>query len=89
MNSSLPWQSVSINYCAFAVAVCRDIDMDEAFDMVIKGKRSLYKPVEEVREMIRLREEGKTFKEIGQVFGLKADTVFMRIKRYNKRLEEA
>lgn len=83
--NTLPWPSVAINYCAFAVAICRDVDCEEAIDLIVKGKRSVYKPVEEVLEMIRLRETGMSYSEIGKYFGIQADNVFMRIKRYRKR----
>ena len=35
--------------------------------------------------MIKLKEQGLTYKEIAEIYGLNKDMVFRRIKRFNKR----
>lgn len=86
----IPW-----NHLALAVAILReDICPDEAFHLLEKGNLKKYKGPSrlirrledaDIERMIRLKKT-HTYAEVGLVFGMSADAVCSRIRRYKPTL---
>jgi DNA invertase Pin-like site-specific DNA recombinase len=75
------------NYGALAAAILNEaLTVEKAiskFSPLVweQGKSSK----EEIEDMIQLRAQGVTYREIGQYFGVGADTVYHRIERYKAK----
>ncbi|MHB1421264.1 MAG: hypothetical protein ACYCX4_17080 [Bacillota bacterium] len=74
--------ALKLNYYALTVAILTGCLPEIAFDKLdgrrIK-KRTEY--TQDASDMLQLRESGVTYKDIGEMYGLKKSTVFMRLKR--------
>ena len=76
--------SLVYNYSALALAICNlNYTVDSAIDYFSPQQQKKNKiPQEIATGMVRLKEQGKTYKQIGKLYGLKADAVYNRIRRY-------
>ncbi|MBP2656226.1 MAG: hypothetical protein H6Q73_3795 [Firmicutes bacterium] len=72
------------NYYALALAICNlNYSIDLAIDYFLPQQQKQRKiPQEVVGEMARLKESGQTYKQIGAMYGINADAVYTRIRRY-------
>lgn len=79
-------------WCAFALALISQnyLTPEKAFERLDNGKpkkRAWYdaphKEItrQDVEDMIRMKET-MTYKDIGKIYGMKADAVYTRIRRY-------
>lgn len=82
---------VQENYMALAVAILADCPPETAWKWLDKGKcqNGTHHPdvsKDDDRSMVKLKAEGLTYKEIGQMFGLTKDAVYNRIRRITGRM---
>jgi DNA invertase Pin-like site-specific DNA recombinase len=75
------------SWCALFIAIYYNITPEQAFETFWKGKvnrinRSLTKDDE--LEMTRLKQQGMTYKEIGDIYGISDHAVYKRIKYRRK-----
>jgi len=82
---------LDVNYCALALAIlnskftveralgyiCGDIDI---------SKRATRKDITslDIEDMIKMRSQNKTYREIAEIYGIEETAIFNRIKRYKK-----
>lgn len=85
----VPW-----NHLALAVAILREVWPDEAFHLLETGHLRKYKgPTRQcrkltdsdIRNMIRLKKT-HTYADVGRLYGMSADAVCSRIRRYKQAL---
>jgi transcriptional regulator with PAS, ATPase and Fis domain len=81
----------------FLVIVKEELTVDKALiamgikpSNTTKGKRKEYRyhnfTDEEIQEMVRLREEKLSYKDIGEKFGISDRLVIAKIKKYKERI---
>lgn len=75
------------SWCALFIAIYYGLTPDQAFKTFWTGKiskvnKSLTK--EDELEMIRLKQQGITYKEIGAIYGISDNAVYKRIKYRRK-----
>jgi hypothetical protein len=76
------------SWIALAVCILTPKTIEQAFnDLVVDPRISPRKQQKstDTIDMVKLREKGLTYQAIGQIFGLKHDTVFKRIKRFKQK----
>ena len=75
------------NYYALLICILRPATIEQSFDL-LNGKitkvqnKSVTK--DDVQDMVLMRQQGITYEEIGQIYGLSMQAVYMRIKRYKE-----
>ncbi|MEN6567157.1 MAG: helix-turn-helix domain-containing protein [Veillonellales bacterium] len=76
--------SLVYNYSALALAILNlNYTVDSAIDYFSPQQQKKNKIPHEIAEnMVLMRSQGKTYKDIGKLYGLKADAVYNRIRRY-------
>lgn len=67
------------NWCSFFIATQFNVTPEQAFEIYWDGKKY------EVLNMIKLRQEGLKYKEIGKIYGISSNAVYRRIKYYTKK----
>ncbi|MBE6067974.1 MAG: hypothetical protein E7211_09825 [Clostridium lundense] len=75
------------NWCALCIAIIKNTTPEQAFEYYLNGKRGVNKTLtnEDVLDMIKFKNEGMTYKEIGQMYGSNWNTVRCRIKYYEEK----
>lgn len=76
------------NYYALTVCILRNCTPEQAFHLLNTGKKKRYREdiKDSIPEMIRLKEQGMTYKAIGEMFGVSKDAIYTRIRRATGRL---
>lgn len=82
------------NYYALLLVICRpDYTPEKAISVFSPHRAQMSMSVSrkvitdtDIEQMIRLRKT-KSFQEVGEIFGIKAKTVYARIRRYNEKKE--
>jgi len=77
------------NWCALCLAIIKSFTPEQSFEVLnrkpgIKQKHNKSITKLDVEQMIRYRKT-KTYKEIGEMFGLKDTAVYKRIKDYKAK----
>ncbi|MDF2906816.1 MAG: hypothetical protein K0R34_2137 [Herbinix sp.] len=74
------------NYYALLICILRpDFTIDRSTEFMIDGRLRKNLPKGEgIDEMISMKQQGMTYKEIGEVFGLSKDAVHKRIQRFKE-----
>ncbi len=82
------------NYTALLIAIEKEVCQEEAFkilDIVADGKQISNRKFkvklinEDMKDMIKLKNEGLTYKQIGEIYGISDHAVYRRIKRYKEK----
>lgn len=76
------------NYIAFAMSILTGWNPDQCFyylETLRRPSSSLIITEDDVLNMVRLRENGMMYKEIGELYGLSDQAVYYRIKRFKQR----
>lgn len=74
-------------YYALAISIIKRTTPDEAFELLDNGclpPRKMLEP-DEVAEMARLKET-MTYRELAELYGMKRDAVYNRIRRFKGRV---
>jgi hypothetical protein len=73
-------------YISVFQGVCQEIAFHKVLD---RGKFDKKSPLndEDTKDMIKFKNEGMTWKEIGEIYGILDSTACQRVKRYLKRSE--
>lgn len=75
------------NYYALLICILRPVTIERSFDM-LSGKitkvqnKAITK--DDVRDMISMKQQGMTYQEISDIYGLSWDAVRRRIKRFKE-----
>lgn len=75
-------------YYALLIAILTPCTPEQAFGLMESGEKKhvdSWIRTEMLKEMIRLKKQGLTYQQIGDIYGLGKDDVFKRIKRANKQ----
>lgn len=75
------------NYCALALAIIKDYTPEQAFEVLENGCISRVSQKNATQEMIRLKEAGLSYREIGDIFGIPRIAAYRRIGRAVGRLK--
>lgn len=77
------------NIAALAIAMIREdiYSAEDAFKILESKKKETCKKVdaEDIKEMIGLKKQGMTYKQIGELFGMSKHAVYKRIKKYKEK----
>nr|DAI90589.1 MAG TPA: ECF sigma factor [Caudoviricetes sp.] len=81
------------NWYALIIASQYPVTVEQAFQILDKGKKIVGREKgypkftnKELQEMQMLKEGGKTYREIGEIFGLSAHATFCRLKKFKKKV---
>jgi hypothetical protein len=71
------------NYYALAISILKGCTPEQAFELLENGriKRKKHSSGNSVEEMIVLKSQGFTYKQIGEMFGMSNKAVYNRIRR--------
>ena len=76
------------NWAALCVSILKGVLPEVAFSILnnpdIKDYGKAFTD-EDTRDMVELKKQGLTYKEIADIYGLNKGVIFRRIKRLNKR----
>lgn len=77
------------NYYALLICIIRpDYNIDRSLQAMIDGEitktRNTAVKKDDVEDMIRMKQQGMTYKAIGELYGMKKDAVHKRIQRYKE-----
>lgn len=75
---------MEFNWCALAVAILKNVLPEQAFELMERNVK-LTVSNDDVPDMIKMRQQGMTFRQIGDVYGLTASNIFTRIKKADLR----
>ncbi|QZY56693.1 helix-turn-helix domain-containing protein [Crassaminicella profunda] len=77
------------NIAALAIAMIREdiFSAEDAFKRLEGKKKRICREADpkDTEQMIRLKEKGLTYKQIGEAFGISKDAVYRRMKRYKEK----
>jgi predicted DNA-binding protein (UPF0251 family) len=77
------------NYYALLICILKPVTIEKGFDL-LNGKMTKVQnksiSLQDVEDMIRMKQQGMTYKAIGELFGLKKDAVHKRIQRYREKV---
>ena len=79
------------NVAAMYIAILRDdvFTVEQAFRIledkdIVRHRTSS----EDTEDMIAMREQGMTYREIGEIYGMAESSILKRIKNYEKRISQ-
>lgn len=78
------------NWYAFYISIVKEVPPEIAFAMMEGKKDTQWRKLltdEDKEDMIKLREQGLTYKEIGYMYGLSKTAIGHHIERYKKKGE--
>lgn len=75
------------NMAALCVAILNEnvATVEQAFNAIEDKQRLSVYNEQDTIDMANMIEKGMTYQEVGDIYGLKRDTIFDRIKRYKKK----
>jgi len=77
-----------VGYCALALAIIKGYTPESALEYIEDGKIKFYRfnSSDDVINMIRLRvKEGLSYAKIGEIYDLKPDNVYSKIRRFKEK----
>jgi len=75
------------NYIACVMCILTGWTPEQCFDYLEKLERPRYNlnvTEDDVLNMVRLKQSGMTYREIGEIYGLSPDATYNRIRRFKK-----
>ncbi len=76
-----------VGWCALAVSILTTKTPEQAFELLDPTDNLSVFSEKDTEDMIRLKEQGLTFKELGEIYNVHPSSVASRIKRFLKRGE--
>jgi len=76
---------VKENYYALLICILKPVTIEQGFDLLdgrITHRNNMAITNEDIEDMIRMKQKGMTYQQIGDLYGLSWDSVRRRIKRY-------
>jgi hypothetical protein len=72
------------NYCALAVSILANVSVDKALIRMELTNPNVATDdhLLDVEGAIRMREDGLSFREIGEIYGVSPDVIWKRIKQW-------
>lgn len=82
--------SSDIGYLSLAVCIMTTATIDEAFDRIAPDPEKVkgVVPKEDSEDIVKLKKQGLTWPEIGEIFNISYSTAYRRAKRFNERKEK-
>lgn len=78
------------NYYALLLSILKRYTPEQSFEVLqigkIKQKHDIQK--NDVNEMVQLKAQGLTYREIGEMFGISGDAAYTRIRRATGKLKK-
>ncbi len=76
---------MSENYYALIISILKGLTPEQSFELLNTGRiKEKYDP-EDVKDMIKLKAMGMTYKELAEAFNISVDCAYHRISRFNRR----
>ncbi|QXE19983.1 hypothetical protein B5S50_14765 [Clostridium sp. 001] len=82
------------NWYALIIASQFPVTVEQAFQILDRGKRIIGRKkkhvkltVKDLMEMERLRNQGFTYRSIGEIFGMSMNATFRRLKAFRKKVK--
>ncbi len=75
------------NYYALALAILKPVTPEQAFQIISGQKSKREITTSDIEKMIKMKSQGMTYKQIGEIYGLSAHAVYARIGRAKGRLK--
>ena len=78
------------NYYALLICILRPVTIEQSFDMMdgkVAQTKNLVITSEDIEDMIRMKQQGMTHREIGEYCGISEEATYRRIKRYKEKKE--
>lgn len=78
---------LSYNIAALCIAILRDdiATPEQAFAILEKREVKTAYNHEDTEDMIKMRYQGLSYKEIGEIYGISKDAAYWKIRRYKER----
>jgi hypothetical protein len=79
------------NYYALLICILKPVTIEQGFDMLdgrITNRNNMAITDDDIEDMVRMKNQGMTHREIGQVYGITEEAAYRRIKRYKERMVE-
>lgn len=70
-------------YYALLISILRHCTPEQAFELLNNGTRKRWCKGNKriIRHMVKLKEQGKTYREIGEMYGISKDAAYQHIRR--------
>ena len=78
------------NYYALLICILRPVTIEQSFDMMdgnVAQIQNVTITSDDIEDMILMKQQGMTHREIGECFGISEEATYRRIKRYKERKE--
>lgn len=78
------------NYIALAMSILTGWTADQCFTYLDTMRRPIQNrniAEKDIEHMVQLKQQGMTYRQIGEMFGLSSGAVFKRVKRYGQQHE--
>ncbi|MDF2608898.1 MAG: hypothetical protein K0R92_372 [Lachnospiraceae bacterium] len=76
------------NYYALLICILKPVTIEQGFDLLeghISNRYNLAITGEDIEDMIRMKQQGMTYREIGSYYGISEEAAYRRIKRYKAK----
>ena len=78
-------KAIDISCAALAIAILKPVSVEQAFDLIEIGSlKKTYLMPEDTKDMVKLKNNGTTYTEIGEIYDITANAVLKRVKRYKE-----
>lgn len=78
---------MSENYYALAISIIKGLPPEQSFELLSTGRIKQKCNLEDTEDLIKLKDQGMTYAELGEVFGISASAAYRRINRAKRRLQ--
>jgi DNA invertase Pin-like site-specific DNA recombinase len=81
---------VKENYYALLICILKPVTIEQGFDLLdgrITHRNNMAITSEDIEDMIRMKQQGMTHREIGSFYGISEEAAYRRIKRYKEKKE--
>lgn len=75
---------MSENYYALYISILKCLTPEQSFELLSTGRIKRECNPEDVEDMIKLKAEGMTYRELSEAYGISEDTAYHRISRWRK-----
>lgn len=75
------------NYYALAISIIKGLPPEQSFELLSTGRVKQKCNPDETEDLVKLKDQGMTYEEVAEIFGISADTAYRRIYRAKRRLQ--
>lgn len=76
------------NYYALLICILKPVTIEQGFGLLeghVSDRYNLAITGEDIEDMIRMKQQGMTHREIGSYYGISEEAAYRRIKRYKAK----